>query len=200
MKEIKLNVKEQVYPFQDYPKKVICLVGKAGTGKDTIVDIVCKLSDKVNRIVSYTSRPQREGEIEGKDYYFITKEEFLQKIVYEEMLEHTQFNGWYYGIGNDCLSNEYINIGVFNPAGLEHLLQYKNIYPILIYIEADNKIRLERQLNREEHPDVEEIIRRYGADNIDFADYKDLNPFQNNTPQDLVEIVMHILNLVDKLQ
>lgn len=199
MKEIKLKLKRH-YPPKDYRKKVICLVGKAGTGKDTIVDLVCQLSDKVNRIVSYTSRPQREGEEEGKDYYFITREEFIEKITYEQMLEHTQFNGWYYGIGNDCLSDEYVNIGVFNPAGLEHLAGHCNIYPILIYIETDNKIRLQRQLNREQCPDVDEIIRRYSADNIDFADYKNLNAFKNNTPQDLVKIVTYILRLVDELQ
>ena len=199
MKKLKLKIKRD-YPCKDYRKKVICLVGKAGTGKDTIVDLVCQLSDKVNRIVSYTSRPQREGEEEGKDYYFITREEFIEKITYEQMLEHTQFNGWYYGIGNDCLSDEYINIGVFNPAGLEHLSEYMNIYPIVIYIETDNKIRLQRQLNREQYPDIDEIIRRYGADNIDFADYRSFNAFKNNTPQDLVKIVTHILRLVDELQ
>jgi len=56
MKKLKLKIKRD-YPCKDYRKKVICLVGKAGTGKDTIVDLVCQLSDKVNRIVSYTSRP-----------------------------------------------------------------------------------------------------------------------------------------------
>ena len=162
--------------------------------------MVCQLSDKVNKVISYTSRPQREGEVDGKDYFFITEDKFIEKIVYDEMLEHTKFNNWYYGIAADCLSDEFVNVGVFNPASVEHLAEYGNIYPILIYITADNKVRLERQLNREECPDVEEVVRRYNADNIDFASYKDSESFSNNTPQDLVKIVYGILELVDELQ
>ena len=65
------------------------------------------------------------------------------------MLEYTSFNGWFYGIGKDCLSEEKVNIGVFNPAGIENLKKYNNLLIVDFTIYADDKMRLLRQLNRE---------------------------------------------------
>jgi guanylate kinase len=86
------------------------------------------------------------------------------------MLEATVFNDWCYGTSIDNLSNDKINIGVFNPEGVGLLRGRDNIKLILIYIEAKDKDRLLRQLNRENDPDVHEIIRRYSTDEMDFAE------------------------------
>lgn len=179
-------------------KKIICIVGKAGTGKDTILKLACQLDDRLNPIVSYTSRPQREGEIDGLDYYFITDQEFWNKVQNDEMLEYTSFNGWFYGIGKDCLSEDKVNIGVFNPAGIQSLKQFADIQIYLFVIYSDDKVRLLRQLNREEHPDVEEIVRRYWADDKDFRNY-DFRDNVNNTPTDLAIIANKIKNATDKI-
>lgn len=179
-------------------KKIICIVGKAGTGKDTILKIACQLDNRLNPIISYTSRPQREGEIDGLDYYFITEQEFLNKIQNDEMLEYTSFNGWFYGIGKDCLSEKGINIGVFNPAGVETLEKFSNIQVYLFVIHSDDKVRLIRQLNREENPDVEEIVRRYWADQKDFRNY-DLRDNVNNTPTDLAIIINKLEKIIDQI-
>ena len=63
-----------------------------------------------------------------------------------------------------------VNIGVFNPEGIDSVIAHKDIELVVFLIEADDKIRLLRQLNREEHPDVHEIIRRFKADELDFED------------------------------
>lgn len=180
-------------------KTIICIVGKAGSGKDTILKSVCDIAkNKVNPIISYTSRPMRQGEINGKDYYFITKEEFLNKIQNNEMIEYTEFNGWFYGIASDCLSEEIPNIGIFNPAGLESLKQYSNLKIYIFYITASPKIRLLRQLNREEEPNVDEVIRRYKADNIDF-EICDEYGLKNETISDFAQIVGLIISYIDSL-
>ena len=86
------------------------------------------------------------------------------------MIEATVFNTWCYGTSINNLSEEYINIGVFNPEGVELLRENPNIELAVIYIEANDKTRLLRQLNREKNPDCHEIVRRFSADENDFSD------------------------------
>lgn len=151
---------------------IIALMGKAGSGKDTLMKALLKqpvFNDAVP-IISCTTRPKRENEVDGIDYHFLTNEEFSHKILSGDMLEATVFNNWGYGTSLDNLSKDKINIGVFNPEGAELLRENPNIDLTLIYLEADDKDRLLRQLNREQHPDVHEIVRRFGTDEKDFCD------------------------------
>lgn len=154
-------------------KTIVALAGKAGAGKDTILRYLCDNYD-VHEIVSCTTRPPREGEVDGVNYHFLTDEEFAEKVLNFDMLEATEFNNWFYGTDIASLSQDKINIGVFNPAGIDALLENPGIQVIPILVEARDKTRLLRQLNREESPNVKEIIRRYGADvedfDVEFAD------------------------------
>ena len=148
--------------------KIVGLVGKAGAGKDCILRHLMERRPDLHEIVSCTSRPPREGEINGVNYYFHTKEEFLNKIVNKEMLEHALFRDWYYGTSLDGIDPNKTNVGVFNLEGINNLLANPNIELQVFYIWADDKTRLLRQLSREENPDVKEIIRRFGTDETDF--------------------------------
>ena len=61
-----------------------------------------------------------------------------------------------------------MNIGVFNPEGIEALLSSNEVEVTVYYVRASDKNRLLRQLSRERDPDVDEIIRRFKADREDF--------------------------------
>lgn len=147
--------------------KILALIGKSGAGKDTILHSIFNPAEH-HEIVSYTTRPPRDGEIDGINYHFITDDEFLALVRDGKMLEYTEFRKWYYGTGIDDLDPDKINIGVFNPAGARALLAREDLEVLVIYIKATAKSRLLRQLLREEHPDVNEIVRRYLADEADF--------------------------------
>lgn len=141
----------------------------------------------------------REGEQEGINYYYYTQDQFLDKIVAGEMLEYTKFNSWYYGTGLNSIREDKINIGVFNPTGIQTLLQLKNIKVIPVYIYRPAKLRLIGQLTREENPDVSEIIRRAAADEKDFA----ILPFdyyliENEIYEDLEMGPQRIVELLDE--
>lgn len=150
--------------------KIIALIGKAGSGKDTMMHRVLERNPNLHEIVSCTTRPRREGEVEGVNYFYLTPEQFGDKVLHDEMLEATCFNDWFYGTSYESLRSDVTNIGVFNPAGIESLLGRRDVVVHVFYVTASPKNRLLRQLNREKDPDVEEIIRRYKADEIDFAD------------------------------
>lgn len=151
---------------------IIAICGRAGAGKDTLLQEVMgiKGANKVlHEIVSCTTRPPREGEINGVNYHFMSNEEFAQKVLSYEMLETTIFNDWCYGTSLQGLDEYKINIGVFNPEGIEALKEDPRINLKVYYVTASAKTRLIRQLNRESDPDVNEIIRRYKTDEEDFA-------------------------------
>lgn len=147
--------------------KIVAFVGKSASGKDTFAKAICK-SKKYNPIVSTTTRPKRDNEKEDIDYHFISSDEFAALIEQDKMLEATFFNNWCYGTSLDSLDKDKVNIGVFNPEGIGLLADNSLIDLYVVYIEADNKIRLMRQLQREKTPNVDEIIRRFHTDEADF--------------------------------
>lgn len=165
---------------------IIALVGEAGSGKDTIMKGVLERSPHLHEIVSCTTRPPREGEVDGINYHFMSPEVFGDKVVHGEMLEASCFNDWFYGTGYESLRSDCYNIGVFNPEGIESLLSHPGVAVDVYYVRASDKNRLLRQLNRETDPDVHEIIRRFKADMIDFEELEfKHSDLPNNTKEDL---------------
>ena len=150
--------------------KILALFGKSASGKDNIQKWITNNFPKTNKIISCTTRPPRSGEQHGVDYFFLSDEEFTKKVLDNSMLETTSFRDWFYGTALDQLDPEKINIGVFNIAGIECLIEDPRLEVIPVWVHATNKTRLIRSLNREQNPDCNEICRRFFADEDDFAD------------------------------
>lgn len=147
--------------------KIIAICGKAGSGKDSILHQLKKSYD-VQEIISCTTRPMREGEQDGVNYFYLTNEQFADKLVNNDMLEATVFNDWCYGTMKSSLSKNKWNVGVFNLQGIEILQENPQIDLKIFYIYTPDKLRLLRQLQREDDPNCHEIIRRFSADEKDF--------------------------------
>lgn len=79
--------------------KIVVITGPGGVGKTTISQFLCQnLSEEFRETVSCTTRSKRDHEEDGKDYYFISKEDFEKKIANNEFLEYNTFpNGYMYG-------------------------------------------------------------------------------------------------------
>lgn len=177
--------------------KIIAIMGEAGTGKDTLMQRVLTADPTLHEIISCTTRPKREGEYEGVNYFYYTPEQFGQKVLNDEMLECTSFNGWFYGTSYESVRSDCINIGVFNPTGVDSILTRPDVDAMVFYVRTGDKTRLLRQLNRENNPDVNEIIRRFKTDTIDFSDLDfDYYELKNETQEDLDNNVQEILSLI----
>lgn len=184
-------------------KKLVCIIGPSACGKDTIYQKVLKKSSFCSPIVRYTTRPKRDYEIEGKDYYFINNEEFTKKVLDCEMAEAAEFNNWFYGTGKDVLKEDLINIMTCDFNAAEALCSDPDLFTIVIYIEAAPKERLLRALNREKDPDVDEIIRRfidderkYNKDNMLALPYYSI---KNNSKTQLKSAVGEVCNYINNL-
>lgn len=76
--------------------KLVILSGPSGVGKDTVIDSWRAKNPKVKRVVAYTTRAPRNGETDGVDYNFVTREDFLAKAERGEFLEHKEVHGNFY--------------------------------------------------------------------------------------------------------
>ena len=181
--------------------KILAIIGESGSGKDSIL----KLFDdnphsQINRIVSSTTRPPREGEIDGVNYHFLDHDDFISLMEEEKIVEMSVFKDWCYGTCfEDLRSGDIINIGVFDPTRVETLANSLYIDLKIVLIEATDKERLLRQLTRENNPDVEEIIRRFKTDKEDFKYIKTLYDVIKipNHDGDLNKAYQKILNIVN---
>lgn len=181
--------------------KIIALMGEAGAGKDTIFQSVLRHfenEERVHEIVSCTSRPIRENEVNGKNYHFYTALQFSDKIMSGQMFEYTTFNNWWYGTSNDSIKKgDVINIGVFNPDGVRQLLGRSDCAVTIYHIKTSDKNRLMRQLTREDNPNVDEILRRFTTDRADFQKLPfDAIELPNNSLEDFNETVAHVVSQV----
>lgn len=161
--------------------KIICLMGKSSTGKDTIFrELMRKEELHLKRIVPYTTRPVRAGEVQGKQYFFVDEEEFQNLYesgrVVEERVYHTCHGLWrYFTVDDgriDLKKDDYLVIGT-----LESFVKSREYFGedklIPVLIELDDGERLQRALDREksqDHPKYEEMCRRFLADSEDFSE------------------------------
>lgn len=160
--------------------KIFYLMGKSSSGKDTIYKELLQGFPKMKRIVLYTTRPRREGECDGVEYFF-TDEEKLQQFrkqgqLIEERSYHTQYGVWSYFTADDGQINlrqeDYLVIGTLESyRAMKEYFGAESLVPL--YIEVEDGLRLTRALEREKRqsqPRYDELCRRFLADSKDFSE------------------------------
>jgi len=143
---------------------LIVISGPSGSGKGTIIKELLKENDDLYLSVSATSRAMRNYETNGKEYYFISKEEFEKKIKSEEFLEYTSYNNNYYGTLKSELTNNLKNgKNVILEIEIEGALNVKKLVPeaIFIFILPPNMKELLKRLKNRGTEDNEKIISRF---------------------------------------
>lgn len=191
--------------------KVFCIMGKSGSGKDTIFkEIIKDNSLNLKKIVGYTTRPKRVEENDGVEYNFIDDDminKFIQKNKVIELRKYDTVNGiWYYGTMDDgqinLQTNSYIVISTLESySSFKKYFGSNNVIPL--YIDIDDGIRLQRILNREmseDSPNYKEICRRFIADSEDFSNKNlKLNGIEKiYSNNNLVECIADVKNNIIK--
>ena len=129
---------------------LVVISGPSGAGKDTVVEKYLR-KKKTNAwlSISCTSRDMRPGDKEGRDYYFISKEEFERKIEAGDFLEYALYNGNYYGTPKEHIE-EHLQSGedVILVIEVQGALKVKEIVPeaICIFIMPPSMKELRKRL------------------------------------------------------
>ena len=161
--------------------RIYYLLGKSATGKDTLYKEILKRRPKLRTVTMYTTRPIREGETDGVEYFFTGREELERQLASGKVIESRTYQTiagpWTYYT---------VDYGQFNVADDESCLMIGTLESyekmctyfeagkmVPVYIEVPDGIRLLRAVKREENqkkPNYREVCRRYLADEKDFSE------------------------------
>ena len=126
---------------------IYIITGPSGVGKNTIIEAMSTDLDFYFS-VSHTTRPQREGEVNGKDYHFVTEEEFKSLVDENLMIEYEQYGGFYYGTSKkEILKESNIILLDLEVNGATKLLSENDDF-IGIFIDIDDNELVKRLKNR----------------------------------------------------
>ena len=182
--------------------EIIAVSAPSGGGKTTIVKQILKKFPEIIFSVSATTRPKRESEKNGVEYYFITEAEFKQKINNDEFVEWEKFYDYYYGTFKSVVE-ENVKYGksVLLEVDVKGAISLKKIYPEahLIYITPpsfEELVKRLRERRTESESDMKKRIERAKMelsvkDKFDyFIDNNDLN----KAIKDTSDLINKILN------
>ena len=146
--------------------KLIVISAPSGCGKTTIVERLLARSKNLTRSVSYTTRPPRPGEEDGRDYFFISESDFLSKKRSGFFLESAEVFGHYYGTSKEfvlgCLSRGLSVVLAIDVQGMKQLRETtaKEISMKTIFIMPPSIELLKARLEKRKTETKEEIERR----------------------------------------
>lgn len=177
---------------------LIVLSGPSGVGKGTVRKALFEMPDQ-NFVysVSMTTRKMRPGEVEGRDYYFVSRDEFEQKIKEGKFLEHAEFVGNYYGTPIDKV-NEQLENGkeVILEIEVEGALQVREKCKdaVFIFLAPPGKQALYDRLKRRGTESEEVIKERIDKANREFKlafkyDYIVINDEVRNAADRIMAII-----------
>lgn len=188
--------------------KIFYIMGRSASGKDTIYRRLKNKYTQLNNIVTYTTRPMRENETNGVEYYFVD-DNFVKEVQSSgkviELREYNTVHGiWtYFTVDNIDRNKDYLGIGTL--VSYNQLKEYfKNdnsveLIPIYIYVELGELLNraITRERNQKE-PKYNELCRRFLADTEDFNEENlmraGINKYFNNDNLDICtnEIIEYI--------
>ena len=186
---------------------LVILSGVSGAGKDTIKKEIIKRMKNVISLPSFTSREPREGEEEGMQYHFITKEQFKEKIKNEEFYEYDLHHENYYGTSKK-LMNEKIDSGKIivkdiEVNGTENLIKKlgNDTKLVTIFLKVDKEELKNRLINRGDNLSEADMQLRLGRleyeeSKIGLYDYV----IKNDNLEKTVQIIMTIIENEKKLE
>ncbi|MBH8566132.1 guanylate kinase [Nostoc sp. CENA67] len=145
------------------PGRLVVLTGPSGVGKGTLMRSLLQRHPELYYSVSVTTRSPRPGEINGKNYYFISRSKFEQLVAQGEFLEWAEFAGNYYGTPREAVLNQVLSGKlVILEIELEGARQIRASFPgaLSIFILPPSFEELEQRIRGRGQDSEEAIVRR----------------------------------------
>ena len=152
---------------------MIVLCGASASGK-TVTALDLQKRHGLVKAITTTTREKRVGETDGVEYFFVTKEEFQKRLSENKFVEHSLYNGNFYGCGIDQVSDN--KIVVLDPNGLHAFLKLKDKNVVSFLLIADEKTRRERMFSRGDKAEnvasrIENDVKDFSLENIGKVDF-----------------------------
>ena len=168
----------------------------SGAGKTSLVSALLEINPQIELSVSYTTRPPRPGEIDGKEYHFVSRDEFLSMVKRGEFVESAEVYGNLYGTSQRWIS-EKITTGndVLLEIDWQGAAQIRKLFPdcISIFILPPSLEALEQRLKGRGKDNADVIARRLAAVREDVAH---ISEFDYVIINDNLNEALHELNAV----
>lgn len=185
---------------------VIVISGFSGAGKGTLMKRLVQEYDCYALSVSATTRAPREGEIDGKEYFFLKKEEFEKKIAENGLIEYASYCGNYYGTPREYVEQKLCEgIDVILEIEIQGAHQIKKLYKdaLLLFVTPPSAKELKKRLvsRGTETPEViEQRMHRAveEADGIETYDYLVINDDLDACVKELHEIIQAAHNTPER--
>jgi guanylate kinase len=145
------------------PGFVFVLSAPAGTGKTTLVRMLSQELDCIVESISYTTRPPRSNEIEGRDYFFISKKEFASKVEKGDFLEYATVFGYNYGTSYEYVASQqskgkHVFLVIDTQGAIQ--LKKKKIPAVYIFLSPPSLEVLKSRLLKRKTEDKEALAQR----------------------------------------
>jgi guanylate kinase len=177
---------------------LMAVSGPSGAGKGTIVKTIIAKREDVVESVSCTTRPPREGEVDGKAYFFLSHEEFARRIQEDDFLEYDEHFGNFYGTPKSFVAETLKSKSVIMEIDVVGALNAKKAFPetVLVMIVPPSVEELKRRLkgrNSETDEEIENRLARmeYELSHKDEYDYVIVN-------DDLEQAIAQVEAIIDK--
>ena len=171
---------------------MIVLAGASASGKTEVAKMLAKKYG-ITKMITTTTRDLRVGEQNGKDYFFVSKTEFEQMLRKDKFVEHTIYNGNFYGSTKDQIAPN--RCVVVDPAGLRAYIALNDTSIITFYLDSTEETRHKRMIARGDLP--EKIASRLAHDKeaFDPANLPEVDfhvDSENNHVEEVADVIYDI--------
>ena len=179
---------------------LVLFSGPSGVGKDTVLEIVLNKNKELQKSISLTTREIRDNEVDGKDYYFITKSAFEDMIKNDEVLEFAQYGKNFYGTPKAPI-DKWLDEGktIILKIEVQGAKKIKELYPdaVGIFIMPPSMDELEKRLRFRGTESEDDIKRRLDIAKREIEKSVDYDYLVVNDETDLASD--NVLNIVKAL-
>jgi len=171
------------------------VTGPSGAGKTTLIKQLMEAYSELHFSVSFTTRPPRKNELDGKDYWFVDETTFFKMVHANDLLEYAEVHGYYYGTSKETVENQLSKSNILLDIDVQGVLNVKRVMPdsvVCFVAPPDYDEMKDRLVNRA--TETEKDLKKRLDDAVDelkkieHFDYLIVNTDKNNASHELLAV------------